>query len=438
MIDHAATIATVALLGLATTSAVMIGATLGLYASLPKKALAGLLAFASGVLISSLAVELAFAGARELHRKGFTVGLAWALVSGGFATGAVVYYVASRALDRRGAAVRSSTRLREYIHERRQEHIRLLSRCDLLRHLPPGGIRDLLGRVRERRLRPGEIVFRAGDPGDALYIVSRGRVQVLGPTAGDAADEPAIAELDEGQAFGEMALLTGAPRTATVRALTDVELLQIDKEDFDSLLAADRQLTEAIRRLSHERAIRNLAGGSEPGLWAKVASDTLDHVSRHETEGMLAAAGHGAGLAILLGDLLDTVPGLVVVGARFTSLESVSLPIMLGIFLGGIPESAASAALLRKAGFAPRTIYTFWSFTLVAGVLSAVAGKVFIGSSGSMVAIFAEAMAGGSLLALVSHTMIPEALHLGGSVVVLPTVAGFLAALYLILSHTLV
>jgi hypothetical protein len=46
-------------------------------------------------------------------------------------------------------------------------------------------------------------------------------------------------------------------------------------------------------------------------------------------------------------------------------------------------------------------------------------------------------MAGGSLLALVSHAMIPEALHQGGSVVVLPTVAGFLAALYLILAHTL-
>jgi zinc transporter ZupT len=112
--------------------------------------------------------------------------------------------------------------------------------------------------------------------------------------------------------------------------------------------------------------------------------------------------------------------------------------VMMGIFIGGIPESAASAALLRKAGFKARTIYSFWSVTLIAGILSAVAGKVFIGSSDSLIAVFAEAMAGGSLLALVSHAMVPEALHQGGSLVVLPTVAGFLFALYLILSQSLI
>jgi zinc transporter ZupT len=113
------------------------------------------------------------------------------------------------------------------------------------------------------------------------------------------------------------------------------------------------------------------------------------------------------------------------VGAKFTNLQTLSLTVMMGIFIGGIPESAASATLLRKAGFKARTIYGFWSITLIAGVLPAVAGKVFIGSSDSLIAVFAEAMAGGSLLALVTHAMIPEALHQGGSLVVLPTVAGF-------------
>jgi zinc transporter ZupT len=140
----------------------------------------------------------------------------------------------------------------------------------------------------------------------------------------------------------------------------------------------------------------------------------------------------------MLGDLLDTVPGLLVVGASFTNLATLSFTVMMGIFVGGIPESAASAALLRKAGFTPKRIYGFWSITLVAGVLSAVAGKLLIGSSDSLLGVFAEAIAGGSLLALVSHAMIPEALHQGGSQVVLPTVAGFLAALYLILVQTLV
>jgi CRP-like cAMP-binding protein len=430
---------TVALVGLFTTSAVMIGATLGLYVPLSKKVLACVLGFAAGALISSLGIELAFHGALELHDRGFAGSLTWAFIAGGFATGATIYYTASRFLDRRGAAVRSATRLQEYALERRQEDVELLSKCDLLRHLPPEAIEDLLTHVRERHLGAGEILFRAGDPGDALYIVARGRVEVLHATALDEGiGEQTIAELGEGKAFGEMALLSGAPRTATIRATTDTELLQIGKEDFDRLVAADRVLATALQRLSHERAISNLAaGGTDPGKWAKVATSSLDRLSRRETDKMLTEAGHGAGLAIMLGDLLDTIPGLVVVGAKFTSLETLSLTVMMGIFIGGIPESAASAALLRKAGFSPRTIYSFWSVTLVAGILSAVAGKVFIGSSDSLLAVFAEAMAGGSLLALVTHAMIPEALHQGGSLVVLPTVAGFLVALYLILAQSL-
>ena len=434
----AVSIAATAVVGLFTTSAVMVGTTLGLYANLSKKLLAAILAFAAGVLISSLGLELAFQGARELHARGFALEFAWAFISGGFATGAVVYYLASRFLDRHGAAVRSPTRFREYVLERQQEHIELLSKCELLRHLPAEGIQDLLTFVRARHVDAGETLFRAGDAGDALYIVARGRVEVLRGTEGGASAERAIAVLGEGKAFGEMALLSGAPRTATVRALVDTDLLQIDKEAFDRLLATDRELAAGLRRLSHERAISNLtADSADRGLWAKIATSSVDHPSRRETEAMLSQAGHGAGLAIVLGDLLDTIPGLLVVGAKFTSLATLSVPVMLGIFIGGIPESAASAALLRKAGFRPWAIYGFWSITVVAGTLAAVAGKVFIGTSDSLVAVFAEAMAGGSLLALVSHAMIPEALYQGGSLVVLPTVAGFLAALYLILSHSL-
>jgi zinc transporter ZupT len=315
--------------------------------------------------------------------------------------------------------------LQEYALERRQEDIELLSKCDLLGHLPPEAIDKILVYVSERRVGAGEIIFHAGDPGDALYIVARGRVEVLQSTGGQA-DEQRIAELDEGKAFGEMALLSGAPRTATVRAVTDGELLRIGKDDFDRLVASDRELALGLQRLSYERAISNLTtGGGDPGTWARVATMSLDRLSKRETDKMLTEVGHNAGIAIVLGDLLDTIPGLLVVGAKFTNLQTLSLTVMMGLFIGGIPESAASATLLRKAGFKARTIYGFWSITPIAGVLPAVAGKVFIGSSDSLIAVFAEAMAGGSLLALVTHAMIPEALHQGGSLVVLPTVAGF-------------
>jgi hypothetical protein len=71
-------------------------------------------------------------------------------------------------------------------------------------------------------------------------------------------------------------------------------------------------------------------------------------------------------------------------------------------------------------------------------LLAAAAGKIFIGSPHSMIAIFSQAIGGGAVLALIAHAMIPEAIHEGGSLVVLPTVAGFLFALYLSLSETFV
>ena len=117
---------------------------------------------------------------------------------------------------------------------------------------------------------------------------------------------------------------------------------------------------------------------------------------------------------------------------------SLSLTLMLGMFFGGIPEAAASAAILTRAGYKPRKIFALWSTVLLAGLLAAVAGKVFIGSPHSLAAVFSQAIAGGAVLALVAHAMIPEAIHDGGSLVVLPTVGGFLFALYLSLAETIV
>jgi len=111
---------------------------------------------------------------------------------------------------------------------------------------------------------------------------------------------------------------------------------------------------------------------------------------------------------------------------------------MIGMFLGGIPEAAASAAMLRKAGFGQRAVFGLWSTVLVAGVAAAIAGKMLIASSDSPIAIFSQAVAGGAVLALVAHAMIPESIDEGGSLVVLPTVGGFLFALYLALAEALV
>ncbi len=437
-------LAMASLLGLATTSSSLLGAAVGLYVPLSKRPLACLLGFAAGALISALAIELAYEGALSLHHRGYSALTAWAFVSVGFAAGAIIYYSTSLFLEQRGAAVRCPTQFREYALTRKQANaqarITLLAASDLMRHLPAEQIEQILPVIHDRQLKSGETLFRAGDPGDALYIIGRGKVEVLADAAQDTpVAATAIAVLGEGSAFGEMSLLSGDPRSATIRAIEDTEVLEIDKRDFDYLVATDREFSDAVERISHQRAINNLSvGGADAGRWAKVASRSLDHLSRHETSKMLTEAANGAGLAIVLGNILDTIPGCLVIGAKFTAFGNLSLTLMLGMFLGGIPEAAASASMLTKAGYRPAAIFGLWSTVLVAGLVAAAAGKAFIGSSDALVAIFAQALAGGAVLALVAHAMIPVALEEGGSLVVLPTVAGFLFALYLALAESFV
>ena len=123
------------------------------------------------------------------------------------------------------------------------------------------------------------------------------------------------------------------------------------------------------------------------------------------------------------------------IGSQFVNFESLSSTLLVGMFLGGIPEAAASAAMLRKANYSPLRIFLLWSTVLVAGVLAAIAGKVAPRRNRVDAGIFFQAIAGGAVLALVAHAMIPEAIEEAGSLIVLPTVGGFLFAFYLALGE---
>ena len=429
----------VGMLGLLTTSSVMMGTAIGLYMPIGKTVLASILAFASGSLIAALAIELGFEGANDLMRHGSSVHAAWFNIAGGFAIGAVVYYVATIFLEQNGAALRYPSRFQEYARDQKrratERNLALLAKSPLLRHLPADEIEPLLERVQQRSVAPGEIVFKAGDPGDALYIVASGRVEVLHDDG-----QRVLAQLGPGQAFGEMALLSDGPRTATVRAREASELLLIGDKEFDQLLAAYPEMHRQMHALSHERALANLRdGGLNASVWAQAARDSLENISRGEERRLLQEAkeGKGAGLAIVFGNILDTIPGCLVIGAKFAGFESLSATLILGMFLGGIPEAAASANMLRRAGFADRSIFLLWSSVLVAGISAAVLGKLLLNGKESGLAVLAQAIAGGAILALVTHAMIPEAIHKGGSRIVLPAVAGFLFALYLALLETM-
>jgi CRP/FNR family transcriptional regulator/CRP/FNR family cyclic AMP-dependent transcriptional regulator len=101
------------------------------------------------------------------------------------------------------------------------------------------------GALRPRRFRRGETVFHAGDPGDALFVIERGRVKITLPA--DDGSEPAIlTTIGQGGFFGELALLDGAPRSATAVAVDGVYALVLRRDAFDRLVDEAPPLRHAL------------------------------------------------------------------------------------------------------------------------------------------------------------------------------------------------
>ena len=108
-----------------------------------------------------------------------------------------------------------------------------LRRAELLQALPDAALGDLAGQARRRRFRAGQVVFNEGDNGTSLHVVRRGHLKVVRPTHDDTL---VLDRVEPGQAFGELAVLNSAPRTASVIAIEDCETLEIRKVDFDRVL----------------------------------------------------------------------------------------------------------------------------------------------------------------------------------------------------------
>lgn len=104
---------------------------------------------------------------------------------------------------------------------------------------------DRVGRgMRTRRFRRGEVIFHMGDPGDALFIVMSGAIKIMLPS--DTGEEAILATLRPGDVFGELALLDGAPRSATATALEASETVILPRDQFRELLATEPAIRDAL------------------------------------------------------------------------------------------------------------------------------------------------------------------------------------------------
>ncbi|HYA34315.1 MAG TPA: mechanosensitive ion channel family protein, partial [Candidatus Binataceae bacterium] len=132
-----------------------------------------------------------------------------------------------------------------------REMIRELRYLDFLRGLSDEELRVLVPNVQVHQFGSGEILVREGERSDSLYMLRRGIVDVYGRSSDGAAHR--LNTLSPHSYFGEMAMMTGQPRGATVQARTDIEVMEIDREAFTDLF---REHPDAVTRISEVIAAR--------------------------------------------------------------------------------------------------------------------------------------------------------------------------------------
>lgn len=109
-----------------------------------------------------------------------------------------------------------------------------LRRCDLCRGLRPEQLHDIATAARLISVRSGDVICRQGEPGSSMYIVARGRVRVAVET--EDGGHRMLDYLGRGEHFGDLAMLVQAHRPATVTAVMDTQVLELDHQHFEKLL----------------------------------------------------------------------------------------------------------------------------------------------------------------------------------------------------------
>jgi NADH dehydrogenase len=105
--------------------------------------------------------------------------------------------------------------------------------------------------VRREYFEPGQVVFRQGDRGDRLYVVTEGEVEVMRTVPGGG--EQFLRRLGAGECFGEIALVSDTPRSATVRAVKATNVLAVDREAFQAMFASLPPLRGFVEQLIASR-----------------------------------------------------------------------------------------------------------------------------------------------------------------------------------------
>jgi CRP-like cAMP-binding protein len=176
-----------------------------------------------------------------------------------------------------------------------------LSEVSLFAHLSPTILDWLASKSRIRRYPPGQILCQEGDPGESLIVLEEGQLRISRFTV--AGDEAVLAVIEPPAAVGELALLDGAPRDATITAQRAVSVRLIPRSVFQEVLAQEPAMVDGLLRAlagwvrASNARHADMLGLDVPGRLAKWL------LARAEAQGEQARAGSRIALNRSQGEL---------------------------------------------------------------------------------------------------------------------------------------
>jgi CRP-like cAMP-binding protein len=192
----------------------------------------------------------------------------------------------------------------------------LLASVELFGEMHEDELDDLTALAQVKKLAKDTTIFHAGDPADAVFVVASGRVKVV-ITSSDG-KEFILTVLGAGQVFGEMALLESAPRSASVVTLSAVEVLVINRADFQRLLDSNPRISLRLmailsRRLRRANAkMESLAYMDVAGRLARYLLDLArDHGQRLGNGWVVVRRPTHSDIAHSIGTSRETVSRLI-------------------------------------------------------------------------------------------------------------------------------
>jgi CRP-like cAMP-binding protein len=410
--------------GLLGASSLLIGALVGICWQPGRVFSAAIMAFGSGTLLSAIAFDIA---EPVYETSGF-----WPILVG-FMLGGTLFTVVINYVDDRGGFIRHPSSSRRFLYHHRQEEtseiLDRITHVEMLHNLTPSEVQAIIPLLKPLTVEPGVTLCHEGDPGDAMFIIVSGEAEIYkGPQL--------MALLGPGEMFGEMALLTGEERSASVIARTTMELFELEKTDFDGMLTRSPHLASGLsrilaRRLRETTQTRAALREESDEHWRQRVLDSVEVDFPLSEQQIQQLAKSSAPMAILVGTLIDNIPEALVIGFN-AGIGHLSSSFLMAVFISNIPEALSSSIGMKQAGTSAQRILILWGGAVLLSGLAAMVGGSLTNYADPWMVGTAQSLAGGAILAMLSSTMMPEAYELGGGSVTFSTIAGFLVGFWVV------